>query len=72
MNLDEWKAKHLQDNEDDVIPCVTIPRFFEILVGDTYVIRINQQHIIKTDIGTMGSRMSIEEWNEHVKNVRSA
>ena len=20
MNLDEWKAKHLQDNEDDVIP----------------------------------------------------
>ena len=44
--------------------------FFEISIDDKYVIRIYKSGIYESELGNLSAKMPIEEWNEHVKNVK--
>jgi len=54
-----------QDAERD-----SLPNFIEICIEDKYVIRIYKCGIYKSELGNLSVKMLIEEWNEHVKNVK--
>jgi len=54
-----------QDAERD-----SLPNFMEICIDDKYVIRIYKCGIYKSKSGNLSVKMPIEEWNEHVKNVK--
>ena len=49
-----------------------IPNFMEICIGDKYVIRIYKDGIHKNHLGNLSAKMTLDEWNEHVKNIKEA
>ena len=47
-----------------------IPNFIEICIGDKYVIRFYKERIEKSEFGNLSATMTLDEWNEHDKNMK--
>ena len=74
MNLDEWKAKHLQDNDDDVIPC-DCPTYEEIRKVLAHLKPLTDMQIKrkwigkKTTVGSLPEFMDGVRWAEKMHGI---